>query len=97
MVSRNRGPLQKYTQRVQRLPRRRALIQLPEREREQMVRTPTVPERQVSDKALEDLKCYLAKQSGRATEEVEAAIARRGKETALEKELPIRYYEDIAA
>ena len=85
---------EKYTQRAQRLHRRQALIQLPERERVRLVRTPTVPERTLSDADLEALQATLARQSGRPKAEIEREIAQR-EAAPLVVESELRYYEDV--
>ncbi len=85
---------ERYTQNAQRLHRRQALIQLPERERVRLVRTPTVPERALSDADLEELQATLARQSGRVRAEAQREIARREQER-LVVESPVRYYEEV--
>jgi hypothetical protein len=86
---------ERYTQLAQRLPRRPALIQLPEQERVRRIRTLTVAERGISEAALEVLRGELACASGRPRADLEAALARRqSAQTALAKELTVRYYED---
>jgi hypothetical protein len=86
---------ERYTQLAQRLPRRQALIQLPEQERVRRIRTLTVAERGISEAALEVLRGELACASGRPRADLEAALARRqSAQTALAKELTVRYYED---
>jgi hypothetical protein len=85
-------------QTLQRLPRRQALVQRPGQERLHVVRTLTVPDRQVSDQALGELQRQLARQCGRPREELERVLAQReAQQTALEKEPPIKYYEDSDA
>jgi len=89
---------EKYTQQAQRLTRRHAMIQLPERERICTVRTPTVPERAISDDALARLQRDLARQSGHSRRSLERAIGEReARQTALESEPELRYYEEIVA
>jgi hypothetical protein len=88
---------EQVTQMAQRLRRRQALIQLPERAPVRLIRTLTVPGRAIQDAALAALQAQLARQSGRPRAELERAIASRGHETALEIAPPVRYYEDIAA
>jgi hypothetical protein len=85
---------ERYTQSAQRLHRRQALIQLPEREKVRLVRTPTVPERTLGDAALEALQAQLARQSGRPRAEAEREISQREQER-LVVESPVRYYEEV--
>ncbi len=87
---------EKCTQLAQRLSRRHCLVQLPERERVCLVRTPTVPERSLSDAELEALQAALARRSGRLKAALERAIDAR-EHTALEVEPAVRYYEEVEA
>lgn len=89
---------EKYTQQAQRLPRRHAMIQLPEHERICTVRTPTVPERTLSDQALERLQRDLARQSGRPAVALnQAIVVREAQQTALAAAPEMRYDEEIVA
>lgn len=79
-----------------RLPRRRALVQIPGARGPRQMRTLTIPDSGLSQEQLHGLQRDLARQSGRPTAEMDAAIARRAQEQlALEKEPAVRYYEDI--
>ena len=85
-------------QQAQCLPRRYALIQLPEQQLVRLVKTLTVPERTVSDAELERLQCDLACQSGMMRSQMEQVTVRReAQQSALENEMEPQHYEDVRA
>ena len=87
---------EKYTQLAQRLPRRQALLQLPESEKILRVRTMTVPDHGVSGEVLAKLQADLASQAGMPVARMDAALHQReAEQDVLAKGPPVRYYEDI--
>ncbi|NLF15353.1 MAG: type IV secretion system DNA-binding domain-containing protein [Anaerolineaceae bacterium] len=84
---------ERFTQRAQRLPRRRTLVQLPERDGVLALRTPTVPEAAVNREELEILKTELAKASGLPWEQMEAAVSQRQGQGG---DHTLSYYEPVA-
>lgn len=66
-----------FTQTLQRLKKRRIVVKLPDDDRVFKLKTPTVPKPRISREQLAQVKCILARQSGRPRRELEQEIASR--------------------
>lgn len=72
-----------FTQRIQRLRRRKVLVRLPDREKVYQVRVPKVPQGRVSAPQLEQIKKALAKVVGKPSATIEQEIVDRAKQQGV--------------
>jgi hypothetical protein len=81
------NPLQeqfeRFTQMIQKQQRQHVLVKLPESENVINAQTPVVPPSRIKADTLEQWKCYLARQRGKACAALEAEIAERTQRLGL--------------